>query len=504
MKKLTRSPFWALILSSLCLSGCDLLRLSPFEVLSWNPGEGFMEEPGNIEVSVLLSHDPDRLSVERYFSLSEDGINLEGDFLWEGERIYFIPRAPLERNHEYVIGITADAKDNNGLSMDRSFEGSFSTRPPVSRPKLVSVFPEDGGTMTQVRGSIRLEFSEDISISSCTDSVSLSPALQGIWVPQKPDTAVFIPGEDWKPGTRYTLGIQSSLKGKTGLSMGEERSVSFTAGTDREKPFLTGAWRIEGMTETLLQADDGEGTTVNSGWGKTSVLLLRFPEPVDILSVKQCLSCEAVSGLVLEAESLYGTELRFSLKEMPLWGSRFIVRLGEGVKDAAGNTSTDSFVFTICVDGESSRPPEFRGIRFPMAPGDPLDCMPRSYTVSDAYAGLPLTAETYHYPYLVKVESWIELYFETSGGAAIDPLEIARCFRVEATNGAVSFNPRMVVNENFSISEAVAGWENYRRLEVRGILTNSVSSGVVSFVIDSGFIDSNGNTGEEYRLPLLK
>ncbi|MDR0655590.1 MAG: Ig-like domain-containing protein, partial [Treponema sp.] len=141
MKKPVFSLFSALILSSLCFSACDLLRLSPFEVLSWNPGEGFMEEPGNIEVSVLLSHDPDRLSVERYFSLSEDGTNLEGDFLWEGERVYFIPRAPLERNHEYVISITAEAKDRNGLSMDRSFEGSFSTRPPVSRPKLLSVFP---------------------------------------------------------------------------------------------------------------------------------------------------------------------------------------------------------------------------------------------------------------------------------------------------------------------------------------------------------------------------
>jgi hypothetical protein len=504
MKKSVFSPFWVFILLSFCFSACDLLRLSPFEVLSWNPGEGFMEEPWNIEVSVLLSHDPDRLSVERYFSLSEDGTNLEGGFRWEGERVYFIPRAPLERNHEYVISITEDAKDGSGLSMDRGFQGSFSTRPPVSRPKLVSVFPEDGGTMAQVRGSIRLEFSEDISITSCIDSVSLSPALQGIWIFDKPDTAVFIPGEDWEPGTRYTIGIQSSLKGKTGLSMGEERSVSFTAGTDREKPFLSGAWRLDGMTETLLQADDGEGKTVNSGWEKTSVLLLRFSEPVDILSVQQSLSCEAVSGLVLEAESLYGTELRFAVKEMPLWGSRFIVRLGEGVRDAAGNAAADSFVFTFCADGESSQPPVFRGIRFPMAPGDLLNCMPRSYAVSDAYAGLPLTAETYHYPYLVKVDSWIELYFETSGGAAIDPLEIARCFRMEATNGAVSFNPRMVVDENFSISEAAAGWENLKRLEVRGIIINSVSSGVVSFVIDSGFLDSNGNAGEEYRLPLLK
>ncbi|MDR2608029.1 MAG: Ig-like domain-containing protein [Treponema sp.] len=503
MKRLKVSSFWAIILFSLCFSACDLLRLSPFEVLSWNPGEGFVEEPGNIEISVLLSHDPDRLSVERYFSLSEDGTNLEGDFLWKGERVYFIPRAPLERNHEYVIGISADAKDSSGLSMDRSFEGSFSTRPPVSRPKLVSVFPEDGGTMTQLRGSIRLEFSEDISISSCTDSVSLSPALQGIWISDKPGTAVFIPGEDWKPGASYTLSIQSSLKGKTGLSMGEERSVSFTAGNDREKPSLAGAWRIDGTTETLLQADDGEGKTVNPGWGKTSVLLLRFTEPVDVLSVKQCLTCEAVSGLVPETESLSGTELRFSLKEAPLWGSRFIVRLGEGVKDAAGNTGTESFVFTICADGESSRPPVFKGIRLPMDPEDPLDCKPHTYTVSDAYRGLPFATKTGQDPY-PKLDSWIELYFETSDGAAIDPLEIARCFRVEATNGAVSFNPRMVVNENFSISEAVSGWENYRRLEVRGIFANTVSSGVVSFVIDAGFLDSNGNAGEEYRLPLLK
>ncbi|MDR2370096.1 MAG: hypothetical protein LBD71_01335, partial [Treponema sp.] len=75
---------WIIFCAALVfVCSCDLLRTSPFEIVAWTPGGGchFFIPPS---VSVIFSHDPDRASVERNFSLSEDGAAVRGSFEWAG------------------------------------------------------------------------------------------------------------------------------------------------------------------------------------------------------------------------------------------------------------------------------------------------------------------------------------------------------------------------------------------------------------------------------------
>jgi len=132
-------------------TSCDILRFSLFEVSSWSPGGGYHADPESLEVSLSFSRDPDIASAEKHFSLSTDGEQVRGDFRWEGRKMYFTPFVPLEANREYSAGLSAAAHDKKGLSMDRDFEGRFTTREDSTRLRIESFTPEMEGIMDSSR-----------------------------------------------------------------------------------------------------------------------------------------------------------------------------------------------------------------------------------------------------------------------------------------------------------------------------------------------------------------
>jgi hypothetical protein len=78
-------------------------------------------------------------------------------------------------------------------------------------------------------------------------------------------------------------------------------------------------------------------------------------------------------------------------------------------------------------------------------------------------------------------------------------------FRIETTNSVFSFSPQSIGTENFSLPEPRPGWESFRRIEIRGFLTNTINAGVVSFCLDQGLTDTLGNQSpRSFRISLLK
>jgi hypothetical protein len=501
----------------LTLTACDMLRDSPFEVSAWSPGEGFFDSAGDLSLFLEFSHGPDQASVERYLTVTEDGSRMNGAFVWEGRRMYFRPKAPLEENRDYVITLAPDAMDEKGLSMDRQFEGKFTTRPAVSRSRLLALSPADGDVLREERGELRLVFSEPVLLKSLREYVSLSPGMEGAWsAGEEPGLFCFTPAEPWKPGQRYEVRVSASLAGETGLSLGRETVSVFFAGEDTVRPFLQGAWRLEdGGTAEPLEEDRippagvTSGVLENSGWGKNSRVKLVFSEPVDTASVKSCLIAETAPSLVLETSPGFREAVVFRFVERPLWGSRFSFQIKAGVRDAAGNESEDPRRFLIHVDGPESRPPALVGIRLPMAPGriGAKDQELRDYTPQDLFVDLPMAndEDEDRYPPKEGKAAWIELYFETAPGLTVDPFSLMELFRVETSNSVLAFSPRSVQTEDFSAPDPRPGWESYVRLEIRGYLTNTANSGVVSFRIEPGLADTGGNRSDAaFLISLLK
>ena len=515
----------------LCAS-CDILRDSPFEVAAWGPGGGYHANPESLRITLAFSHDPDISSVEKHFSLTTDGESVRGIFHWEGRKMEFSPFISLEANREYSVRLSSGAHDTKGLSMDREFEGRFSTRSDSTRLHVVSFKPEMEGVMDNSRGMYVIWFSFPVSLNSLRNNVSFNPSMPGTWdLDEGRMRAVFTPYEPWPQGKRFEMRISSSLEGENGISAGKDFFSIFTVGSNRELPGLISAWRVtesgeqvelveeSSFQETSFSEKLGEFTE-NTGWEKGDRLRLVFSVPVDPLSVGTALVVENGSNAVLQmpeaispgyADTGCFEDAIFRFDRPPAFKSRFSFRLRRGIKDLYGNESEDEYSFRIFANGKNSKPPSLAGIRIPMSPGGTLDDISgssvdlnlRTYGTDQLFADLPI--EGGYYPYNTKTATWIECYFDCAPGAVIDPFSLMELFRVETSNNVLLFSPAVVRSDGFTVSGPHPPWEQYQRLEIAGTLTNTVNAGIVHFLVNSGLKDSRGNLSEsQFRISLMK
>ena len=503
---------------------CDLLRDSPYEVEGWTPGEGYHQNLQHIEISLLLSHESDKARTEQAFSLTEDRKTMKGDFLWEASKLIFIPASPLESGRDYLISLGTGAQDLTGLSLESKFEVSFTTRPPGGKPDIIGIEPEYEGTLFESRGEVHLFFSEPVSFNSCLDHISFDPSTPGSWRLEDNDrTACFIPREPWQSGAVYGVVVDSSLYSVSGSVLGVEYSSVFYTGDDREKPVLLKALaRFPGVPGGTPEEDYFEEITLEkpgafpeaayTAWENFTSLELVFSEPVDSGALRNFLSVEPSQALVMESPPEMSDRAIFRFAQYPKWGSSFIFRLSPGVKDGAGNESAEEYLFRISYGGPLSKPPALAGIRIPMAPGKipafpggSEEHEPLSYSLSDVFADLPIKSGEGQYPYMEQTAAWIELYFETALETEIDLFSVMDLFRLESTNQALAFSPRNVIRNDFTWAAPREGWEEFQRVEIRGFITNTAQSGIVTFRIPAGLTDKRGNrSDEDFRISLLK
>jgi hypothetical protein len=481
---------------------CDLLRFSPFEVISWTPGDGYHFDTENIIVSLDFSHDADIASVERHFSLTGNGGRINGTFSWNERKMIFTPLVPLEKNIEYIISLSANAHDASGLSLDNAFYCEFTTRDSKTRPVLVSSYPEMYAQVSDPRAEIRFLFSLPIPVDTLYDNVSFSPSMTGYWhLEDSGKLAVFTPVEPWAQHSRYEIQISPSLTDNKKNIVNNEYSIVFTTGVDNEAPYLLYAGRITKNKEHIeLNPDKGfihisEFPVENDGWEKEDKLSLVFSKSVDSLSVKNFLSAENAPGLVLETQPGYMNEIIFRFDNTPVFESRFTFRLKQGIKDIAGNETKNEYIYRIFADGRYSKPPTLAGIRIPMAPETAADTELVCFETESLFNNIPINNN--NYPSGIMKQTWIEFYFFTAEGAFIDPFSLMELFRTETSNNVIVFSPRQVKTSGFSISVPQTGWENFQRIEIAGFLTNSINFGIINFLIAPGLKDSLGNKNDK-------
>ncbi|MDR2662828.1 MAG: Ig-like domain-containing protein [Treponema sp.] len=503
----------AAVLGALFCSACDILRDGPFEVAAWSPGGGY-HTPAGLEVALVFSEEPDRTSVERSFSLTENSRIVSGHFSWSGSRMIFNPASPLEANRDYLIVLKTDAQDTRGLSLERQFEGAFTTRPGTTRPRLLKTVPPDGDILAELRGPVELLFSSAMDRSSL-QYLSFSPAVSGVWaLEEEGRRAVFTPSEDWITGREYRLNAGTELADAADLETGRPYVLHFSVGTDRTGPEVLAAYALDpaGTVALVLEPFDGS-VAENRGWERTYRLKLVFSEPVDTAAVSAALAGTPALGMILESPPGYEDTLVYRFSDPPGYGSSFTLTLGKTVRDRSGNTMAAQTLWHVRADGGASSPPVLKGMRFPLFPGAVSGADLVTFTPEDQFADLPV--QNKYYAFDTGVSTWLELYFALSPAepgvspvpplVSIDPLSLMDVFRMTATNGALSFSPREIRLSGFTLPAPVAGWEEFCRVEIRGVLTNKPYTGMVTVEVGMGLKDSLGNAGvEAYRLLLLK
>jgi len=490
---------------------CDILRDFPFEVSRWTPGSGFHSNPSEIIVSVQFSHDPDKISVEKNFSMTGDGEQITGIYKWEGRKMIFLPFVPLELNKDYNINFSSDVRTTKGLSMENLFEGKFSTRNNYERPEIVAFNPEFNTEVDKNSVKCFLEFSVPVNINSIRDNVLFTPEIHGTWdIENEGNIAVFTPLDIWPQGKQINLNVSASLTAKNGMAMGKDFFTVFRIGLDREPPYLIAARRITNTGECFdIESNEKDEFIENSGWEKEDRLLLEFSKNIDLLTVDSAITTEGASILTLDRSDmqLFSRQACFYFEKPPSYNSRFLIKIKKGIRDIDGNDSNEEYLFRIFANGINSKPPSLVGIRIPMAPSvitdNAEDFQLISFGLDDILADLPIMNS--NYPFSEKIRTWIELYFDCADNASINLFSLIEKFRVDTSNNVIQFSSVSVKCENFSILNPAAQWEKYFRIEISGTLTNTVNSGLVHFVVNQGLLDSKGNLSEkQFMISLIK
>lgn len=513
-----------LLIISLFMMSCDILRSSPFEVVSWTPGPGPRQFDAGLSLSLTFSHEANRYSVERALSVTEDGLPLSLSFSWEGKTLRILPATALRENREYRISLAADAQDSDGLNLDSPFEGRFSTRPQAERLRLLSSVPADGGFISAGGGEtgplfvpLFLHFSHGVSLPSLLQQASFNPSIRGLWsLENGGSSARFTPQESWQRGKSYVLTLSKDLCDQYDRPMGYSSVIHFSVGEEIIPPRLRGI-QIQDKQGNLigpLDFTEWEGLTgppempLTEYFERTYHLVLKFSKPVDPLSVKNRLSFQPSLSYSVEPTYPAASLITIRFTESPRYGSVYTLLLGKDIKDEEGNSSVRQAACSFLVNGPGSKPPRLRAIRFPLAPGAAGaagDHEPVLYTPDQVFADFPLEAGSERYPFDIPTNTWIELYFETAQGGIVDLFSLMNSFSLSVTNSCLSFSPRSVLRTGFIWADPEAGYEQFERIEIRGLLTNSTNAGLVTWTIAAGLLDSLGNSsGEAQLLPLRK
>jgi len=507
---------WVFILVSplFVTPSCDILRSSPFQVVAWAPGAGYKDNPRSLDVSLQFSHPPDRSSVEGAFSCTEEGSPLGGSFRWDDDRLHFVPHTPFAENRDYRLTLGTDAQDREGLSLERPFEGTFSTRLPGDAPRVLGCSIRDGEVLDNPPEELRLEFSTPVTLGSCESFISFNPGISGRWEVGPSGREIrFVAQELWRWGTPYTLTVASDFTDAASRRLFQAYHRTFTVGTDTEGPSL-------GNVQTLVPPDysaqnlsfssqDGQEVRENTDWETFYSLGLQFSEPVDADSLKSHLTLFPSTPWTLVPPSGKAVAFRVEFPQKLSYGEGYLFTLRPGLLDGQGNGSTQTWTWRLRVNGKLSKPPTLRGLRLPLDPRpEAMDQSIQNFSVEAPFAPLPL--ESGGYPYGVGTPTWVEFFFDTAETPegqkrGVDPFSFIDAFRLETTNGAFSFIPLDVGFEKYTPSDPPLTWANCVRIYVRGTLTNQPSSGLALFRIGSGLRDTGGNVNtEETVLPLTK
>lgn len=514
-------------------ASCDILRESAFEVAAWSPGSGV--QAADTTVSLSFSHNADKASVEKAFSLTADGENVRGAFDWDGKTVIFTPAAPLETGRDYDIALSVSAKDTDGLSLERKFEAGWTTRPDTERPSVLGVSPDGQTPLFDRETRVKIRFSRPVTVLSCKNSISITPSIQGYWALEDGDcTAVFCPVELWKDGTVYKVTVSKDMESAGGRLLGNDHAFSFNVGNDSTKPELTGVFAVDAqgaavfpLTRAMPDSPLSTGAPLPTGtpsaatvaengqWENTYSLRFEFSENIDMARFKNHITIEPAERFAIDGNAVFADTAMLRFTARPAYLSRFTITISDAICDASGNQNNSVYIYRIYVNGIHSKPPALAAVRFPLSPHTSFAAsqnLPNTYPAAgfqNAVMSYPYSfnlsgAENY-YKYGVDTDTWLELYFDTADGAAIDLISIREKFRIEGTNNAIVFSPYSVIDSGFTWQNPAAEFSAYRRVEVRGVLNNVNRSGLVTFYIGSGLSDSLGNKNEDVqRIELYK
>lgn len=222
----------------------------------------------------------------------------------------------------YSMIVSTEAVDVNGNHLAHSFAMTF-TPEPYFRVRTVS--PRDRLTNVTTRAKLRMSFNSPID-TSILSSVSLSPAVGGVWIPSGSTAIGFRPTTLLDVGTEYILSVGAAAHDQSGNNIPAQYSIRFST-----VPFR------------VSSTSPANGSI---GFSRYAQILFTLTGPVDTGTVRNAMSISPlVAGNFVSAQGK--SYIRFLLNGPldPL--TEYTLRVSTSLKSASGKTLASPFVLTF-------------------------------------------------------------------------------------------------------------------------------------------------------------
>jgi hypothetical protein len=462
---------------------CGSWLLPPLEVLSVST-EG--------ELRIDFSDPPTPASIRKAFSMTEDGVDLFGDFEFQGSRVIYRPVNGLREGREYFVLIGTEAEDEKGNSLEREFRYRFRTKEDTEGPLVVSIDPADESILTLPPETILLRFSEPVDPQSFGEALRISPSVNHILRWDTDEAAVeIVPLKPLDEGTRYTLTLSTALRDRFRNPMLLPYNATFLYGPDQEAPVFSLEWENPSGLRGSLEAE-----SLNQGIAGDAEFSLAFNKRIAVESVAGFLEIDPSLGISFtpDLESRDRGKIAFSQK--PEWNKPYTLIVKQGIADTLGNKTRRDTRFPLLFNRGDFKPPVFvRGFL-------------KNNSVYETIGGdsnfTTITLDALSFPVQTEKETELYLVFKVSEEADILSLVSAMSsLSLSVSNGCAYISVKTMEVLNHA---AYTGSPVYDPLDqpetgerfcalLTGIeIENTAHQGMVTITIDGDLADSLGNT----------
>jgi hypothetical protein len=190
------------------------------------------------KIALTFSRAVDQSAFKRNFSLSPS-TDYEVSWSTEGMTASIEPKTRWTALSTYAWQVKAELVDSDGVGLARAYDGTFVVQAEGTAPVVTSVRPAlySNGTLSPVDAdlgqlgyldAIYIGFSEEVTLESVADAISLTPKVKGRVLQAGPADFAFLPEESFAARTKYRLSVLASVFDLAGNAMSQGYDAWFS------------------------------------------------------------------------------------------------------------------------------------------------------------------------------------------------------------------------------------------------------------------------------------
>jgi hypothetical protein len=238
-------------------------------------------------VILKFNTEMDKKNTEKILQVSSDAGVMKGDYVWEGNTLYFIPVPGWTAGIRYTLSLlgTIESVDGRDLKVERFI--SFYAVNKNSPPLLEWHYPADGASVGTGNTAFEFKFSRSMDRLSAESALTIEGTGNKTfeWSDEDKNLKVTV-DKALSPWTSYRWNIRDSAKSIDGVPLPKTYSGYFTTDLDQILPCVVrvfpvlnsdGSWFPTGADiETGLASKQGIAVEFNKPMGENVLRSMRF------------------------------------------------------------------------------------------------------------------------------------------------------------------------------------------------------------------------------------